>query len=331
MDNKKIILASGIAAAAVGAAAGTMCAATWLLVKTALDRQEPKLMKKAGGYISGTLIDPTITERIAEAEKRLAGSGTVPVELRAHDGVMLAGHWAPCENARRVVVAMHGWRSSWCRDFGLIADFLRESGCSVLYAEQRGQNNSGGDYIGFGLTERYDCLDWVNWVNGQTGAGLPVYLCGISMGATTVLMAAGLPLPENVRGIISDCAFTSPEAIWKHIANDNLHISYRLRKSQIDSMYIKRLQTDPEGYSTLSALAQTKTPVLFIHGTDDHFVPIRMTYDNYKACVSPKKLLVVPGADHGMSYLVDRDEYEKTVREFWAAHDHTAADASLQH
>ena len=42
-----------------------------------------------------------------------------------------------------------------------------------------------------------------------------------------------------------------------------------------------------------------------------------MTYDNYKACVASKELLIVPGADHAMSYYVDREKYEETVKAFW--------------
>lgn len=51
-----------------------------------------------------------------------------------------------------------------------MSDEWEKNGCSVLYIEQRGQNNSGGEYMGFGLTERYDCLDWVNWVISRCGS-----------------------------------------------------------------------------------------------------------------------------------------------------------------
>jgi len=60
-----------------------------------------------------------------------------------------------------------------------------------------------------------------------------------------------------------------------------------------------------------------KVPILFIHGTDDNFVPIEMTYENYKACTAPKKLFIVPGAEHGMSYVMDKDGYENAVKLFW--------------
>ena len=46
-----------------------------------------------------------------------------------------------------------------------------------------------------------------------------------------------------------------------------------------------------------------------------------MTYENYKACASPKKLLIVPGAEHCQSYYLERERYEQLVREFWEEND----------
>ena len=188
----------------------------------------------------------------------------------------------------------------------------------MLYVEQRGQNNSGGEYMGFGLTERFDCVNWIDWVNEKTGGKLPIYLCGVSMGASTVLMTAAFALPDNVHGIIADCGYTSPQAIWKHVAQTNLHVTYdEWLSGIIDEMCKERINFSSTDYSCTQALADSHVPVLFIHGTDDTFVPVEMTYENYKACASPKRLLVVPGAGHGMSYVVDRKLYEQAVLQFW--------------
>lgn len=96
------------------------------------------------------------------ASESLAVQPNETVEIIAHDGEKLVGHYFPCEKPERVIIAFHGWRSSWHRDFGMISDFWYKNNCSVLYVEQRGQNNSSGEYMGFGLTERFDCLDWLN-------------------------------------------------------------------------------------------------------------------------------------------------------------------------
>ncbi|MDD6735871.1 MAG: alpha/beta hydrolase [Clostridiales bacterium] len=318
MKNKKFFIMAGFAAAATAAAAAvTAYLTTKLWVRTALDREEPKIMKKTGNMIAGSKQDDEFKQTWKAASDRLAEKEHEHVEIVGHDGIKLIGHFFPCENAERVIVAFHGWRSSWHNDYGMISDFWHEHKCSVLYAEQRGQNNSGGDYMGFGLIERYDCIEWINWAICRCGRRIPIYLAGISMGATTVLMASDLELPESVHGIMADCGFTSPKDIWKHVAQNNLHMSYSIRSNIADAICRQKISMTAGEFSTVDALKKTNIPVLLVHGTDDHFVPVEMTYKNYEACASPKRLLVVPGADHAMSYYVDKERYEKSVLDFW--------------
>lgn len=320
-DKNKILIASG---AVIGASAFIGTAAyftTKFLMKTALDREEPKIMEKASGLIAGSLIDEEVLKMQHDAALKLEAAPTEQVEITGFDGITLVGHWYPCEDAKRIVVAMHGWRSSWTSDFGLVVDFLHDNGCSVLFAEQRGQNNSGGETMGFGVIERYDCLDWTNWVIETKSKTLPIYLCGVSMGATTVLMTGGFELPDNVHGIIADCAFTSPDEIWNHIVNNNLRLNYNLHRGFAAAIYERKNQYALSSYSTIEALRECRTPVMFIHGTEDHFVPVEMTYRNYLACAAPKRLLIVPGADHGMSCIIDRAGYEAAVKNFWKEFD----------
>ena len=316
-NTKKALIWTGVITAGIAAASAVSHKITKSLVTFALDRKEPKSISRAKRKVSGSSDAGEFFAEVEKAAKKLEASECEKVEITSRDGTLLTGHWHFCDNARRTIIAMHGWRSSWTQDFGIIADFWHESGCNVLYAEQRGQNNSGGDYMGFGLLERYDCLDWIEWVNGRCRNKLPVYLAGVSMGAATVLMAAGLDLPQNVHGIAADCGFTSAHDIWKHVANNNLHISYGLHSSAADELCRRKIQIGTNDYTTLDAMRKCTVPVLFIHGTDDRFVPVTMTYENYKACAAPKRLLIVPGADHGMSYLVDRENYEAAVKSFW--------------
>lgn len=318
--HKTLMIVSGLTAAGAAVIGAASHAMTKFMMGMALDRNQPKSMIYNGKIRQSLRGAPYLQEfldALDEAAKKLENSDCEKVEITSSDGIQLVGHLHMCETPKRIIIAMHGWRSSWSQDFGLISDFWNENDCIVLYAEQRGQNNSGGDYMGFGLLERYDCLDWIHWANERFGMNIPIYLAGVSMGATTVLMTAGLDLPDNVRGIAADCGFTSAQAIWQHVANNNLHISYGLRRAAASDLCRKKIQVGPDEYSTLEALRNCKVPVLLVHGTEDRFVPIEMTYENYQACAAPKTLLVVPGADHGMSYYVDREKYEKTAKEFW--------------
>lgn len=318
-STKNILIASGAVAAGIAAVTAASCKVTKKLVRIALDREQPKVPQKSGNRLSGSAGQAKqFEETLTAAAEALKNSECEKVEVTAYDGINLIGHLRRCENEKRLIIAMHGWRSSWTADFGAVSDFWHANGCSVLYAEQRGQGESGGEYMGFGLTERYDCLEWVKWANENGYAEIPIYLGGISMGAATVLMAAGLELPENVHGIMADCGYTSPYAIWRHVVEENLHMPFGgINSAVADDICKKKIQMGTKDYSSIEAMRECRVPVLFIHGTDDHFVPIEMTYENYKVCTAPKRLLVVPGAEHGMSYLVDKEAYEKAVKEFW--------------
>lgn len=319
---KKLLIGTGLIAAGIGGAT----ALSYQLVKTmldmAMDRQAPTMTMKNKERISGAKNVDKLLEQLADNEEKLKNCPCETVEITSHDGLKLVGHWYGCDNPKRVIVAMHGWRSSWTKDFGIISEFWHANDCCVLYAEQRGQGGSEGEYMTFGLLERYDCLDWIHWVNERIDGKLPIYLGGVSMGATTILMTAGFELPSNVRGIVADCGFTSPYAIWKHVMSRNLHLPYEgVGALFVDRMSKQKVNLSPKDYSTLEAMAKCTVPVLFVHGTDDSFVPIEMTYENYKACAAPKRLLIVPGAQHGMSYVVDRELYETAVRQLWQDYD----------
>ena len=319
LQKKTLLRLTG--AAAVASAAAVSYSVTSAMVDLALDRNEPKAAVRAGNALSGVHINETFLHDVQLCSQQLLQRPSKTVNILSRDGIVLTGHWVPQPNAKRILVAMHGWRSSWYRDFGMIAPFWEASGCSVLYADQRGQNESGGQCMGLGVMERYDCLDWVNWVNSHGGDKLPIYLAGVSMGATTVLMAGGLELPANVHGICGDCGFTSPAAISKHVANKNLHMVFGPRLRLAAALWKKKLPVGFGDCSTTKALRHCDIPVFLAHGTDDHFVPVEMSYENYLACRGPKELFVVPGADHGMSYYCNREGYEDAARRFWAKYD----------
>ncbi len=321
---KKTLMTASIIAGSALAAGATSYIATKILIKVALDRKQPKNfeeMKLAKKRVSGINEKDIFYKELDEGAKKISENEDEIIKIKAFDGIDLVGHWIPCENAKRNIIAMHGWRSSWDRDFGAISSFWQENGCNVLYVEQRGQNNSGGDYMGFGLIERYDCIEWVKWLLENKSNGLPIYLGGVSMGATTVLMAAGLGLPKEVKGIIADCGFTSPHEIWKHVVKNNMKLSFGLMGRIANDMCKRKINFGSREYSTIEAMKVNKTPVLFIHGSDDHFVPITMTYENYKACNGDRRLFVVPGAEHGMSYFVDKEGYESEFLDFWKDYD----------
>ena len=117
---------AAVAATAVAALYGAAAyGVTRTLMDVAMKRDMPKaLQHKSGDHLTGESHDELYREAQKTAANRLASSETETVLLENRDGLTLVGHLRECENAERLVIAFHGWRSAWYRDFGLVSDFL---------------------------------------------------------------------------------------------------------------------------------------------------------------------------------------------------------------
>ena len=58
-------------------------------------------------------------------------------------------------------------------------------------------------------------------------------------------------------------------------------------------------------------------PVIFFHGEADDFVPCEMSKENYQVCASPKRVVTIKGAGHGLAYLVDPERYLDEICDFF--------------
>ena len=302
------------------------------LTELAINRTPKKSIGSTKRVVAGEKKDSPgrakVIENFEKSREQLKQNAHSTVEITSYDSLKLVGHLYPAENAKRVIICMHGWRSSWDHDYAVISNFLHDvQNSTLLIPEQRGQGLSEGQYMGFGIFERHDCLEWVKYARDKFGAEMPIYLMGISMGATTVLMTTGAELPDNVKGVIADCGFTSPGAIMSHVVKNNLKINEKLTYPLVNRKINKVAHFDIDEYSSVKALESCRVPVLFIHGSSDKFVPVQMTFENYEACRAPKDLLIVPGAGHGMSYVKDTEAYEKAVKRFFRKYDNCPREA----
>lgn len=231
------------------------------------------------------------------------------------NGVELAARRFPQEQPKGRLFLFHGYRSIAENDFGAVMNFYYDLGYELVLVDQRACGKSGGLWIGFGVLECHDCKAWIEYLNQNYGI-LPTFLSGVSMGCATVLMATGLELPPNVCGIIADCGFTSPKEIIAHVMKRKIHLPVHFLMPML-SLFSKIFAGYYFGeYSTVDAMKKNKIPVVFIHGKEDHFVPMEMTIQNYEACIAEKKLLLVDGAGHGTSFLQDKETIENEIRNF---------------
>ncbi len=237
--------------------------------------------------------------------------------ITSFDGLKLHGTYYEYSKDAVIEIMFHGYKGNAERDLSGGVQRCFALGRSVLKVDQRTSRGSEGSVISFGINEHRDCLAWVDFVISHFGPDVKIVLTGLSMGASTVLMAAGRDLPENVVGILADCGFSSPKEIILKCAKDMGYppkLVYPFIKLGA-GIYGK---FDLEEYSPLDAMTTCKLPVLFFHGEDDDFVPCEMSRKMFETCRSPKRLVTVKGAGHGLVYVVDNDTYFKAVTEFFS-------------
>ena len=236
--------------------------------------------------------------------------------ITSFDGLKLHGRYFEYAPGAPIELMVHGYRGNGDRDLCGGVQRCFAMGRSSLVIDQRCSGESGGKVITFGIREYRDCLAWVDFMVKHFGEDAKIILTGISMGASTVLMAAGNPLPRQVKGVLADCGFScARDIIRKVIRQLKLPLWPVYPLIRLGARLYGRF--DPESYSAVDAVKKATVPVIFFHGKDDAFVPYEMSKENFDACPSRKALVVIPGAGHGLSYLADPEGYLKALGEFF--------------
>lgn len=236
--------------------------------------------------------------------------------LMSADGLRLHATWFPQGECKKIVICFHGYTSQGMKDYLGLSGYYLKNGYSMLLVDERAHGESEGKYIGFGCLDRIDALKWINWVLRKCGEDVEILLHGTSMGGATVLMMSSLELPEQVKGIVSDCAFTSPKEVFSHVLKSMYHLP-AFPMMNISNFLNKRFA----GYgldecNAAREVKKAKVPILFIHGSGDTFVPYSMCETMYENCASSKKKLIIEGAAHAECYYKDTDAYENALTEF---------------
>lgn len=256
-----------------------------------------------------------VKDEIIAITKRMADVPFEPVTVTSFDGLTLFGRYYHHKDGAPVKILFHGYRSTAVRDGAGGFELARKLGLNVLAVDQRAHGKSQGHIISFGINERRDCLSWVEYINNRFGAETPIILSGLSMGAATVLMAASLPLPENVTCILADCPYSSPAEIIRKVSRD-VHIPDKIIYPFISLSARLFGGFVLEETGAIDAVKQSPVPILLIHGEDDRFVPCEMSRRIQASSDGRIRLETFPGAGHGLSYMVNPRRYEEVVLDF---------------
>ena len=240
--------------------------------------------------------------------------------VRAADGDRHHAFYVPAPRpTNRVAVIVHGYTNNAYNMLNIAYIYHHGLGCNILLPDLHAAGLSDGRAIQMGWKDRVDVLQWAavadRLFRDSTGVTRQV-LHGISMGAATVMCAAGERTPSYIRCFVEDCGYTSVWDEFKHELRSSFGLpAFPLMQVTSQLCRIRYGWSFGEA-SPLRQVAKCRKPMLFIHGGADDYVPTPMVYELFRAKPEPKQCWIAPGAGHAKSYKLHRRKYCQMVGEF---------------
>lgn len=214
----------------------------------------------------------------------------------------------------QTLIVIPGFRNSCYLNFSCIAKKFIQKNYNILMTHQRAYSDSEGKFCGVGLSEQYDLLKWINWINENSPSTKKIVLYGVSMGASTIGYASDKITNPKVKAMILDSPYDSFfEQIWlsakkhKFLEKPVMNVCKFLAKNFL-KLPIKKTVSD--------SLKNTKIPAFFVYGSEDKTVPISIFKKVYYNCNSKKDFVIVQGAKHIKGFEVGGEENQKRIFDF---------------
>lgn len=237
------------------------------------------------------------------------------VQITSHDGLKLSGMMVEHESgSNRFVILVHGYTASLPASLPFMGIF-QEEGFNVLLIDQRRHGKSEGKYTTYGYNEKHDIHSWMEWIRNTYGKESVIGLHGLSLGGGTVLEYLSLPNP-SAAFVIADCPYSDLTGLMRHQMRNVYHIPARFLLPLVDQQLRRKAGFSLKQVSPLRSVRKSHVPVMFIHGTQDHYIPTVMSEELFAAKQGMKRLLLIEGAVHGNALGINPGLYKETVHEF---------------
>jgi uncharacterized protein len=238
------------------------------------------------------------------------------VSVPARDGVRLRAWWLqPSESNGNCVAVLHGIGDSRVGAVGFAPMFLNE-GYAVLLPDSRAHGESGGEFVTYGLLERYDIIAWADWM--KKAGCRKVYGLGESLGASVLIQAAAVE--PAFAAIAAECAYADLREVAEFRVRQKAHVPAIVSRLVVGSAIAYADWTDGldlRQVSPVDSIARASTPILLIHGLQDFRTP---SYNSVRlARANPRNSLwLVPGAAHTGAASTEPAEFRRRVLGWFA-------------
>lgn len=237
------------------------------------------------------------------------------IVISSVDGLKLSG--AAIElypESKRWIIIVHGYTGSRAVSTQFI-DIFTDEGYNVLLIDQRRHGQSEGRYTTYGFYEKYDVQTWVDWLVEQHGKDTEIGLHGQSLGGGTVLEYLSIAAPQ-VKLVIADCPYSDLTDLMKYQITKLNKVPSVPFFRWVNNRIRKKAGFSFEQVSPIRSVRESHLPVMFIHGTNDTYVPTRMSQEMYDVKPGPKRLVLIDGAIHANAYHIGPLKYRQEVSSF---------------
>ena len=235
------------------------------------------------------------------------------LNIKARDGYELHGLFVPYEGSNKTVIITHGYTYNYEGSIKY-ANVFYNLGFNVYIYDLRHHGFNKRTYCSMGYRESRDVADVYNYFREKLGNTAIIGLHGESLGAASSIMA--LKNLKDADFLVADCGFADFDSLSRHLAKDGMHLpSFLVKLPVMVCLFLHAFRLDR--IRPIDALSENRsTPILFIHGKADNFIPKTHSERMYEACLTKKKLCIFDGADHAESYFVNPTRYTEEVSAF---------------
>lgn len=255
---------------------------------------------------------PDLIEEYDEWEK-------IPYIIQCRNGYDLKAYYLPNnsihqENSNRFVIIAHGY--TYTHHGGIkYASIFKELGYNVILYDERYHGESGGKNCSLGYYEAQDLEDVITDTFIRFGPSIFLGTYGESMGAATVILEQ--TNDPRIRFVIADSSFFDLSELVAYLIKRKAHLP-KWPFLGIANMFFKiATKRSFKDISPIKAIAKSRIPVLFLHGSHDEFIPPLHSRKLFDACPSKKQLYISTNpSKHVESFMFNRDEYKSIVKAF---------------
>lgn len=239
------------------------------------------------------------------------------IQIPSYDNYVLNGLYLPAkEESNKYVVITHGIMDT-CYGSSKYANLYHRLGFHVVMYDMRNHGVNVKTYTSMGVRECKDLRAVIGYVRERFGRGevdeISVGIHGESLGSATSILCLDDNL--NLAFCVADCGYSDLIELMRHLVKNEYHVPdffVPLGDKLVKLFY---------GYSfseirPIDNLKNNYTPILFMHGAEDTYVPTYMSQDMYEANAGYKEICLFEGAKHAKSIASNPEKYFEVLREF---------------